>query len=659
MADLAVDEQPEQGDWGGWRARIAAARKLRDEKVPTWQENVAKRSNSPDSDALSETSVSINPDWELTKAKIANLYSQTPEVRLQPRRGFEQFRPAIGSFGQELNDTISDASVGSTIEEVLADVVNAAGIGAVKVFCEKRTEKRSVPEVDPATLPPEAQKMLASGAIDIPMVEVDHVVDLQNLCERISSADLLIPSDFTGSNYDKSRWLGNEGRMTGPQAIRELGLTEDQLEEALGTDKRAGANTHSLNTDTNKFRDTEVVNYTEIFYWRHFYHAEETSFKAIQRIVFVDGLDEPVINEPYKAQQRDEMTGAMVGVTKLPIRVLTLTYISDSALPPSDSSISRYTVDELEESRDSMQKQRKHSIPIRWYDPNRVSQNTRDLLNKGTHQGFVPIANGERGIGEVARASFPNEKFEFDRILKTELAEKWQVGSNQAGNFAPGERSAREAGIIENNFQRRVGQEQDKVQKFFIGIAEVLAGHLALYGTFDLPDTIGHNRAALANAFTYSVRVDSTVRLDAEQRIEQLNRALNLTAQSGYVNPKAAIEEIWELSGMDPAKVVIDPQPKPPEPVKLSCSNAADLKDPVMLAALMRTQQAPTPEDLTAAIKMLQEVMAAMATGAVPMPQAQPQSDGTPPAEVETPGIANAEWEAAPRLDRRQEDGGA
>jgi hypothetical protein len=647
---MADDETPENA-WKPWLARIAASRKRKDDLVSLWQKNVDKRRGKSSETNASTTTVSINIDWSVTKAKIAGLYSQTPEIRLSPR--YPDFAQAVPIFGQELNDTITDISVGSTIEEALADVVNASGIGAVLVTCDKRTETKQVPEIDPATLPPDVQQAVMTGQFQIPMVPVETVADLQYRTDRISPADLLIPSDFTGSNYDHARWLGHEDRMTWAQAQSALGLTEEQKDDVLGTDTRTKTS-QSLSTDSTKFKDTEVVNYTQIFYWRHYYHADETNFHALQRLVFVDGLDEPVVNEPYQVQKRLE-DGRLVGVTKNPIRVLTLTYISDDSLPPSDCTIIRFQVDELEASRDAMVQQRKHSIPIRWGDTNRLSANARAKIDQGDFQSFIwTNGPGDRAVGEVARASFPQEKFEFDKIIKGDITEMVQVGTNQSGNFAPGERSASEAKIIQQNFQTRVGQEQDKVQKFFLGIAEVLAGHLALYGTFDLPDQLGEMREQMANAFTYSVRVDSTVRLNAEQRIEQLTRALNLTAQSGYVNPKEIISEIWELSGVDPAKVVINPQPKAPEPVKISISKAEDIINPVMLGALFATGQAPSPEHMAAALKLLTEAM----QGAVPIvPPSQP-TDG-PPAEVETPGIRNEGWETMPRVERRAEDGGA
>jgi hypothetical protein len=643
-----ADEQATE-TWSPWRSRISAARKRRDDLVSEWQENVdLRRGRGPKGGSKS---TSINQDWPLTKAKIAQLYSQTPEVRLTPRD--PAFQEAVPVFSRRLNDVIADSDVGAAVTEVAADVVNAAGIGGVLVSCEKRTEPREVPVVDPAMLPPEAQQAIATGALEIPTETIDVVTDIRYPAQRISPTDLLIPSDFTGSVYDQSRWLGHDGRMTWAQATVALGLTDAQKDDVLGADRRADGVSNTLNTDSQKFRDTEVVNYTEIFYRRHFYHAEETSFLAIQRLVFVDGIDEPVINEPYTGQKRLE-DGTIVGMRRLPIRILTLTYISDDSLPPSDSTIGRFQVNELTASRDAMVQQRKHSIPIRWFDSNRVSGNTRTLLEKGTFQGFIPTNGpGDRAVGEVARASFPQEKFDFDRVIKGDLTEIWQVGTNQAGAFSSGDRSASEANIIQQNFQTRVGQERDRVSQFFVGIAECQAGLMAIYDERDLPMPEGIPKEAIANGFVYSVRVDSTVLLDASEQIERLQRGLNLTAQSGYVNPKPVISKIWELLGEDPSQIVIDPQPKAPEPVHVAVSKAEDLMSPLFIAMLLRTGQGPEPADLEAAKKLL----VAAHLPSVPMPP--PQPDAGPTEGIETPGIANPGWEAAPRIERRAEDGGA
>jgi hypothetical protein len=634
----------DRNPWDVWRGRIQASRDRRDLRLPEWQENVSRRSPT-----VGQTNAaSVNQDWPLTKAKIAQLYSQTPEVRLTPRD--DVFGPIVPKFGRIVNDTVGDASVGAAIEEVLSDVINASGIGGVLISCEHRTVLKQVPLLDPAMVPP---------GMTPPMAMVQEIVDRRYPIQRISPTDLLIPSDFTGSMYDQCRWLGYDGRMTWPQAMASLGLTEDQEDEVLGSDKRTTGNSLNI-TDATRFSDTEVVNFTELFYWTHFYDEKATSFHRIHRLVFVDGIEEPVVDEPYKGQQ-EMVPGVVVGVTHLPLQILTLTYVSDEGMPPSDSSIGKYQVVELEASRDAMVQQRKHSIPIRWYDTNRISANTRSLLEKGTYQGFIPTNGpGERAVGEVSRASFPQEKFEFDRIIKTDLSEIWQVGTNQSGQFASGERSASEARIVQQNFQKRIGQERDKVTRFFVRITEVVAGLLAIYDDLtglQLPQ--GVPKEAIANGFVYTVRVDSTLLLDASEQIDQLQKGLNLTAQSGYVNPKPIIAKIWELLGEDPETILIDPQPKAPEPVKVSVSKAEDLMNPLFLALLNRTQQGPAPADIEAAKQQLMSVMTPPAPPQPPMGPQGPQDGAPPPEGIQTPEIANPGWESAPRLERRQADGGA
>ena len=628
--------------WKAWRGRITAARSRREDKVGDWQTNVEKRkgeyNDSGSTSQLGSTtpaSVSVNKDWPLTKAKIALLYSQTPQVR--PSSDAPQLAQILPQFSKTLNQTIRDENVGAKIEEELADVINASGISAVHIACTKRIEVRDVPQFDP---------MIAGmSGIENPMIPTQFVADIRYPVRRISPARLLIPADFDGSVYDEARWLGYEDAMPWASAVSEFGLTEDQKHNVCGSDKKYSGNL-TLNTDTSKYRDTDAVNFQEIYYRRHFYHEDETSFSALQRVVFVDGVEEPVINEPYQGQTRLP-DGRVVGVTKNPIQVITLAYVSDDALPPSDSTISRPQVTELEDSRTQMALQRKHSVPIRWFDTNRVSAGAKSLLEKGTFQGFVGTNGpGDRAIGEIARASFPPEKYELDRVIGQEITDQWSTGPNQSGGFASGERSAREVGVVERNFQTRIGQDRAKVERHLLAIAEVMGGLMAVHGNAGLP-------VELIGSLTYSVYADSTMLLDSEQRIERLTKGLNLTGQSGFINPKPVIWKIWELLGEDPSQIVIDPQPKPPEPVKVSVSKAEDIINPVVLATLFRTGQAPNPQDLQAAVALL---TAATQSGLPVIPAVEAADPNAPPRDPATPGMANADWQEQPRINKRDQD---
>jgi hypothetical protein len=445
--------------------------------------------------------------------------------------------------------------------------------------------------------------------------------------------------------------------MTWAEAKNTFGLNDEDREKVVTGDSRTYLDT--LTQDPNdRNAETDIVSFDELFYWRHLFHPDEKHFDAIQRVVYVTGLDQAVVNEPWKGQQFDEDYSGYVGACRFPIRVLTLTYISDEPIPPSDSAVARPQIDELIESRRQMKLQREHSLPIRWMDINRIDPAVQELLQRGDWQGFIPtIGAGTNAIGEVARASYPNEDFEFDRIAKQDIQEAWQVGPNQMGAMNSGERSASEAQIVQANFQTRIGYERARVVSFFTSIAEVLAGLLALYGDFSLP-SIGQDgaqrlqswdRTRINGQFVYDVRPDASVLLDANQRIARLTQFLNLTAKSGFVNVKPIVEELALLTGLDPASIVTDPAPRPPDQLNVSIRNYEDVRDPIMLALLMKTGQAPSPQDVAAA----QQLIASAGPAPIPVDGASPASAG-PPVAV---GDAFPDWNSMSRVNTRRDAG--
>jgi hypothetical protein len=369
------------------------------------------------------------------------------------------------------------------------------------------------------------------------------------------------------------------------------------------------------------------VDFDEIFYWQYRFDPAAKYYKAIQRLVFVHGIDKPVVDEPWNGQAFDEQTGQYFGACRLPIRVLTLSYISDDAIPPSDSAIGRPQVNELIRTRTQMLLNRERSIPQRWHDVNRLDPLVAANLMRGTWQGSIPVqGNGSQVIGEVARSAYPRDDYQLDQIAKHDLQEQWSLGSTQMGVFNAGERSAAEANQIGAANAARIGYERSRVAAFFVGAAEVLAGLLALYGDLDgIPE--GVDRRSLAQAFTFTIRPDSTVLRDANGRLQQLSQFLNLTAKSGYVNVGPVIEEMCELSDLDPAVIMKQPEGRPPDPVNISIRNAEDVMNPIFLALLAKTGQAPGPQDLAAAQAM---IAAAQGRAPIPLAPAQPPAQGDP-----------------------------
>lgn len=662
-AEKMPDASPSPNTAKMWLGRIQRTKKVRKELIKSWSDNVDYRRGKPFDEYSDEDRVNVNLDWSFTKGKHAQLYSQTPQVYLTPKD--KQFASAVPVFGKVLNDTLQSANVGAAIDEATLDTINASGWGIVHVNYQALDEDTVVPEIPADKVTPEMQATIDAGTYKIPMVPSKRITSRKFSTRRVSPSDGLWPTEFTGSDFDDADWVGHSGRMLWSEAVRSLKVKETDREAVLG---KRGKDENLRSDSTEENGEEPIVEYDEIFYWAYRFDAQEKYHKKINHIVFVEGLKEPVYHGAWAGQKFDEATGRYVGSCKFPLRFLTLTYVSDDAIPPSDSAIGRPQVDEMIESRTQIVKNRQRSQPIRWANSDRVDPMVMDTIMRGEYQPFIPIqGDGQRAIGEVARAAYPTEDWAFDNAIKADLQEQWQLGPNQTGSFGQGRRSAAETNTVQQNFQTRVGYERGKVGLLLTGIAEVMGGLLALYGDFEMggPEDVqrlsGWDRTHIGNEFVYWIRPDSTVLLDANQRIDRLMKVLNMIAQSGYVNVKPIIAEIIELHGLDPADIMIDPQPKPaPEPnVSYRFSGVEDLTNPLVIAFLVKSGQAPSPQDLEAAKKILEAV------NAPPMPPPPPLMPGGPPGAMPGPPappeggpttLPRPDWGLAPKVAKRQED---
>ena len=598
-----------------WKTRIDACKKVRRQLVRDWGVNVDYRRGKPFTVQSDENRVNVNTDWSMTRAKHAALWSVTPSVVLTSA---QVPPPVLQAFGKALNDTLTRANVGAAVDESVIDTINAAGIGAVLVAYEARLEEVEVPAVDPA-----AAAVLQQAGQEVPTVKGQRPTSTRFVTQRLSPSDLLWPVEFINSDFDQAPWIGRSGRMTWSEAKHAFGLTEAQRDDVNSSTDPSRLNLRNDRGDVHADLIADVE-FDEIFYRLTAFDEDAKYFDQIQRVVFVTGLDRPVIDEPWKGQQFDP-SGTYLGSCKFPIRILTLTYISDDPIPPSDTAIGRPQVNELIQSRTQMLMQRDRSIPLRWHDVNRLDPLVASNLMLGTWQGSIPVqGSGDAVIGEVKRAQYPADDYTFDRIAKSDLAEQWSLGANQVGQFASGERSATEAQAIQQSNAARIGYERARVAAFYTGIAEVMAGLVALYQTsLQLP-----NQTQLAGQVVYTVRPDSTIRLDSDARLKQLAQFLNLTANSGYINPKPILEEMAALANVDVSQVVHDPQPKPPEGPNIGYSfKGEDLLNPLALAIMMKDPaHAPGPQEVEAAKRAI------LSAQMPPQPMAsQPQMPMAPP----------------------------
>lgn len=639
--------------WAEFRHRTEVCKQYRKKLVKNWSINIDYRRGKQNAAEGDEENISVNLDWSNTKTKQASLYSQNPKVRVDhsPESLQSQWVPA---FERKLNDILLDAGIESAMDEVMPDCINAAGIGVILVAREALMVNKDVPELDLAVFPPNVQKeVLQTGKLfgePIQTVTAPQPVDSRYTIRRISPADFLWPIDFTGSDFDNAPWLGYTGRITWAEAVSRFGLSEDEKSK-LVTEEGNGFDKLTPDTDKDKLADDSKVGFDEIFYHEFQYGENPTSFKTIHHLVFLHGKNEPVIDEPWKGQEFDEENNVVKGCLIKPLRTITLTYLSDEDIPPSDSAIVRSQVNELARGRTHIAKQRARSSPLIWGDINRLDPMILQRLMRGTWDGMIPVqGDGTRVIGTIQQPAMHQENFLFDKIAKADAAELFGAGPNQMGVGDEVETKG-EANVIQSNFQTKNGRERAKVASFVCGIAQVIGGFMCLY---EDAEQFGEGfDPTFSQRLKYSILADSTVLIDSNQRLERLNYFMDKYTKTGWVNLEPVLKEIATLIGLDPNTVIVAPQPKtPPEPnISLRLTGGEDMMNPLLLAFMIKAGQAPDPKLIEQAKALIQ--------GAVLNPVQQPGGPGQmPPAPAPPVGEANPEAALLPSIGKRSESTG-
>ncbi len=681
-----------------WPARLEACEKKRETLVPKWRENTSYRRGKPFSAEPEEDAVSIPVDWARTKNKTAQLFFQVPNVILEPQQeGLEGAAPVAAAA---LNDVLKrEVKAHIVMDETLQDMINASGFGVALVGINVVTktverekyspeqvqmEQQQAPPPDMGALQPPMemggappippppgpiqQEIAANGGV-MPMVPQDVPIYQCYYATRISPGRFLWPVEFVGSDWQEAPWLGYEEDLTVVEAMRKGWVDKDYIEEN-GDKLKSTSDT----TDDEENKDvTKKVSVQHVYYKKYLVDPAEIDPRKIGHLIFIKGKKKPVVEEDFKWQAYNEETFEWKGMTTFPIKVGTLTTLSDEALPPSDSEIGRPQVKELMRSRSQMVKQRDRSMPLRWFDVNQVDDDIAEQMRKGVYQDMIPMNGpGNSAIGEVARANYPRDSWEFQTVIDRDLDEAWSMGRNQQGLDTPGETSATESQIVAQNSNVRFDCEGVRVLRFFLEIAESVFDLMQMFqddqawvklvGDTGLKSLAAWNKDVIRGEYAFDAHPDSAVRVDvAQKRAESLN-LYKLLRQDPLLNPQVFTQEVLQTHSIDPQKAMAPPAPPAPPPAAVRFSfTGADLTNAMTVAFLQKhAGMALTPEDITAAKALMQdagvpEMPPTMLNVPVAGKNGQPgNSIGMEPGSTEHPGPAP---EVSP-LNQRYEKGG-
>jgi hypothetical protein len=559
---------------GKWRSRIDAGFKYVDRQLEDWKQQQASYSGRGLDEAPKDHQCVVNKDMPRVKQKVSQLFYQVPELALKPKA--PTYADAVPVFQAVLNHKLThEVKANTLVDEVLTDIIAVSGIGVSKIGYEV-----TVVEVDTEvpSVSPEEAAMLQSQGLPPPPPTIEKVpvpIHERYFWDRISPAKLIVPGEFTGTDFDRASYLGFAYRMPYSKA-KELGYVSKE-DDGTKRDEKVVTDT----VENQSERTANEVECTEIWYKAYLFDPQVKNPLRHRRAVFVEGMELPVVHEDSPYQRFDEQGKLTIGMKKFPIRVLTLTTIPDEAYPPSDTKISRPLVSELQLSRSQMIKQRRRSLPLRWFNTSLVDPDVVAKIENGEEQDMIALtAPGDAALGEVARANYPRENFDFQRIIEQDLTEAWALGSNQLAGSAPGDQSATEANLMQTNANVRLDYERNKVLRWFLEGAELLGDLIQMFA--DEPDyieVVGPDRAAamqqwdkdiIAGEFVFQAKTNSQLRLDVSQERQDARNAYQLLANEPFINRATLVEWMVEAHGMERSRALTQPPEKKPDPPNVS-----------------------------------------------------------------------------------------
>ncbi len=628
-----------------WLQRIKASEKYRDTFTSVWQENVRARKQSS-SDGNSDR-LSVPEDWARTKQKAAQLAYKLPRITAMGKT--PEFDQRAALVTADLNDVLRyECQAHYMIDECLADGINAAGLMVSEIGLERQTEEYEIEGPPVMDVSPLGE--LTPSLAPPPMQKVKRVVSQKITWDRRSPMDFVWPAEFRSSHWDQAPWLGTQVSMLVGQAKKTFVKLPPDF-KAEGSRKPKGLTDDVESTYTS---GDDYVRVTTLYYRAWLYDEDKKHPDCIRKVVFVEGYEEPVEFGDCDWQKWVEATperpGYYLGLKKFPIRVETLVYVSDSAVPPSDSEAGRPQVRELMKSRSQMLRQRDHSIPLRWFNPNLVDDEIAEQIRRGTYQDMIPVnGDGTRMMGELARANYPRENFEFQTVIGNDLDRSWSQSSNQLSQPNTGERSAREVAVIQGAGQIRLEYEKGRVNRKLVEGAEVVFSLMQMFrdGTKHVKVAVPEGGGEmllpvtpqdLQGEFLFDFVIDSSDYVDVTTRQNNLLKLYNLAANDPNIDRKSLLHDLVLSHGLDPNKHLLKETPeKAPEKPNVSFRfSGEDLLNP-MAVALMLQAYPIGPLEIKAASLMIQDAVQQIGFKHPQPPPGAPAGPGGAPMQAPEP----------------------
>lgn len=715
-----------------WKQQIDAAIERVTKEKPDWDANILSyRAKSLNAIPTTDTVV-VPRDFTFVEQKSAQLFFQTPEVHL--KTNLRQLADAVTVFQPVLNYYLSEDRTNALgmMNEVIFDALCPAGLMCSQIGYEcffDRIDSLPTgaqianpdyvqPEAQPSMpqpggmpgmpgIPAEALDSLIGGQGQGPpppvpgagdqggmppgmppmpplpamvdqMMPVPNIVYERYYIERFSPAKVLIPLGFSGSVYDKAPWLGMRFEDDWEILRRRF-----QIPDSIPQPRSKATNSEDLELKGEKPTTTTRSSQTKcqgviLWYRTYLFDPACAHPEKLRQLVLLDGVDEPIIHRdsPYQRMSKDKRL--LLGMIGFPIHIGALRYVSDSAFPPSECSISRATNEELNKSRTQMMLQRDRSIPMRIASLSRMGgEKGMEKVRQNIYQSIIGLPDFDPDkppISAVGLAHYPQENFTFSSILDADLGQIWAMGANQRGQESENSLTATEVSKIDQWANTRLDKERRQALTYYIRATRKLGGLLQLFlSDAQIMDVVGQDkmqriqswdRKQVPGEFAYTANPDSAIRIDQAQARTQILKLYELLAKDPYVKRYELLTEVCRQWNLDPATLLVTQlPPKGPDPASVTIALKPEFIDttnpnfPMILALLKAAgftiledpiknqetgQMEPSPVEQAMELHKFHQQVGTMAETGVP--PTGPESGGpmvSPPArQPEHPGAA-------------------
>lgn len=557
-----------------WRGEVADARAVRQRVQPWWDANLKAYAPQPsdDPDDYSAT-LNTNRDFTLVERKKADLFYQRPDVQAVPTPLMVGAEAILETHTTILN-TLLDVHrvhVKDVVHRVLFDVLCPSGTGFTVMGYEQFGPATET--IDPTTGQP---------------VSVQVPVHQELFWRWISPKQILIPRAFRSTRWDDAPWLGFEFEW--PLAVlKSKGWVPEDFEGSAASKDELFFD-YGLESGAKEVGRGQVI-----FYKSALYREDRPHPQHLTMLVLIEGVDQPAEHKdsPYQTLTPDgKLTpDSLIG---FPIHPLTIRSLTDSAWVPSDCTISRPIVKELNRFRGQMLEQRDANT-MRWaYNTGTLPQDALDKIVRSPIGGFIGLPpeayEGEGAIKELPHGGYPRENFAFNDYLDGDLARTHALDANQAGVEATGDQTATEASLRQSNANARLGLERGIVLDWYIrGVTKYSTLVQRFLSVAEAAAIVGPQaaqaweqwRRQVPASLAFSALPDSALRTDLASERKRALDEYAFFAKDPLINRAALLKHlIPKLHYPQDVLQTAPPSPKP-EPPKLTLSIAAQDLDPL------------------------------------------------------------------------------